>query len=213
MDISSIISANGPFFSIVFLCMSFAGVGLVVWRIISNARAKTNVDKFVADLEAQLANGGGQAVMDLCAREATETRQIVPKLFHAAMTDGARGKIAARDAMADCIEMEIMPSLHNLLPHILLLAKVSPMVGLLGTVWGMINAFQTIAGATKVDPSALANDIGMALFTTAEGLLIAIPLIFAYTLLKERVHSFELDLARASQAAIKLLPQVYRKTS
>lgn len=213
MDISSIISANGVFFSIVFSGMSFAGVGLVVWRIISNVRARTDVDKFVQQLEAHLASGGGQAVMAHCEREATETRQVVPKLFHAAITDGARGKVAARDAMADCIEMEIMPSLHSLLPHILLLAKISPMVGLLGTVSGMIGAFKTIAGATKVDPGALANDIGMALFTTAEGLIIAIPLIFAYTLLKERVHRFELDLARASQAAIKLLPHVYRKTS
>ncbi len=211
MSISSIISANGIFFSIIFLTMSFAGVALVVWRIISNVRAKTDIEKFVADVEEQLANGGGQAAIDLIDREATETRQIVPKLFRAAMMEGARGKVAARDAMADCIELDIMPSLHSLLPHILLLAKISPMVGLLGTVWGMINAFQTIAGATKVDPSALADDIGMALFTTAEGLLIAIPLIFAYTILKERVHSFELDLARASQAAIKLLPQVYRK--
>jgi biopolymer transport protein ExbB len=213
MSISSIISANGVFFSIVFLGMSFAGVGLVVWRIISNVRSKTDVDKFVAELEGELASGGGQAVMDLIEREAVETKQIVPKLFQAAMAEGVRGKVAARDAMADCIEMDIMPSLHSLLPHILLLAKISPMVGLLGTVWGMINAFQTIAGATKVDPAALADDIGMALFTTAEGLLIAIPLIFAYTLLQERVHRFELDLARASQAAIKLLPQVYRKTN
>lgn len=213
MSISSIFNANGVFFSLAFLGMSFAGVGLVVWRIISNIRAKTDVDKFVAEVEAELARGGGQAVLDLIERLAVETRQIVPKLFHAAMRDGARGKVAARDAMADCIELDIMPSLHSLLPHILLLAKISPMVGLLGTVWGMINAFQTIAGATKVDPAALADDIGMALFTTAEGLLIAIPLIFAYTMLKERVHRFELDLARASQAAIKLLPAVYRRSN
>jgi biopolymer transport protein ExbB len=213
MDISSIISANGVLFSIVFSAMSLAGVGLVVWRIISNARAKTDVGKFEAELKAQLASGGGQSVIALCERKATETRQVVPRLFEVALKDGSRGKVAAQDAMADCIEMEIMPELHRLLPHILLLAKISPMIGLLGTVSGMIRAFKTIASATKVDPSALADDIGMALFTTAEGLIIAIPLIFAYTLLKERVHGFELDLARASKAAIELLPQVYRKAA
>lgn len=213
MDISSIITANGVVFSIVFLSLSFAGVGLVVWRILSNISAKTDVDKFIEQIEAQLASGGGQSVLDLCERQAVETKQMVPKLFHAALTDGVRGKVAARDAMADCIEIEIMPSLHSLLPHILLLAKISPMIGLLGTVSGMIGAFETIASATKVDPGALADDIGMALFTTAEGLIIAIPLIFAYTLFKERVHRFELDLARASQAAMKMLPLVYRKSS
>jgi len=213
MDIASIYTANGIVFSIVFLSMSFAGVGLVVWRIISNISAKTDVDKFIEQVESQLASGGGQAALDLCERQAVETKQVVPKLFHAALTEGARGKVAARDAMADCIETEIMPSLQSLLPHILLLAKLSPMIGLLGTVSGMIGAFKSIASATKVDPGALADDIGMALFTTAEGLIIAIPLIFAYTLFKERVHRFELDLARASQAAIKLLPLVYRKSS
>lgn len=213
MDLKHIIVANGVFFSILFLAMSLASVGLVVWKFIRNMRAKTDLDKFVGNVEAQLASGGSQAAIDLIKREATETRQVVPKLFLAAMTDGARGKVAARDAMADCIELELVPSLHSGLPYILLLAKLAPMAGLLGTVWGMVNAFQTIAGATKVDPSALANDIGMALFTTAEGLLIAIPLIFFYTFFKERVHRFELDLARASQAAIKLLPQMYRKTS
>ena len=101
MGISDIFSANGVFFSIVFLSMSFTGVGLIVWRIIANISANTDVDKFVEQLEAQLASGGGQSVLDLCERQAIETRQVIPKLFHAAFTDGARGKVAARDAMAD----------------------------------------------------------------------------------------------------------------
>jgi len=88
-------------------------------------------------------------------------------------------------------------------------AKLAPMFGLLGTVWGMIMAFGKIASATtKVEPAALANDIGMALFTTAEGLLIAIPLIFAYTMLRERIGRFELDLKRASEAAMDLMPMM-----
>lgn len=211
MNISDIISANGVFFSVIFLSMSFAGVALIVWRLINNVRAKTDLDKFVEGLESQLEAGGGRAVFELCEREATETKQVVPKVFHAVLRDGHRGKVAARDALADCIDHEIMPSLHSLLPYILLLAKIAPMVGLLGTVSGMIGAFQTIAGATKVDPSALANDIGMALFTTAEGLIIAIPLIFAYTLFKESVHRFEIELARATQVALQMLPRVYGK--
>jgi biopolymer transport protein ExbB/TolQ len=99
-----------------------------------------------------------------------------------------------------------MPSLEAFLPVILLFAKIAPMLGLLGTVWGMIGAFRTIAGATRVEPSALANDIGMALYTTAEGLLIAIPLIFAYTIFQQRIQRFEVDLQRGSQEALRLLP-------
>jgi biopolymer transport protein ExbB/TolQ len=110
--------------------------------------------------------------------------------------------------MADCIDTEIMPQLTSTLPAILLLVKTAPMMGLLGTVVGMILAFGKIAGATKVDPSALANDIGMALFTTAEGLFIAIPLIIFYSVFRTRIDRFEIQLQRASQEALRLLPQV-----
>lgn len=213
MSIADLIRANGITFSLAFAAMSFTAVGLIVWQMIRNVRSHTDLGKFVEQVETQLKAGGGQAAYQLVEREATQTKQIVPKVFLAAFKDGQRGKLAARDAMADCIEGEIMPWLQGLLPHILLLAKIAPMVGLLGTVVGMIGAFRTIAGATKVDPSALADDIGMALFTTAEGLLIAIPLIFAYTVFKERVHRFERDLAKASQAALKLLPRIYGKAA
>ena len=67
--------------------------------------------------------------------------------------------------------------------------KSSPMLGLLGTVIGMINAFQTIAGSGKtgVDPSALADDIGVALFTTALGLTVAIPLVIMAAMVNVRI--------------------------
>jgi biopolymer transport protein ExbB len=213
MSLSQLFAANGVAFSLIFLALSLTSVTLVVWRIIKNFRAGSNLDQFLQRVENELQTRGGQAVYELCRREAAASEQVIPKVFAVALEEGPRGRIAARDAVADCIETEIMPSLQSLLPIILLLAKVAPMVGLLGTVAGMIGAFQTIAGATKVDPSALANDIGMALFTTAEGLIIAIPLIFAYTLFRERVKRFEVELQRGSQEALKLLPKVFTSPS
>lgn len=210
VTLKKLIDANGWPFVIVFVAMSGAAVAIVVWRMIKNHRAKGSVDQFVGELEQLLKQGGARAAYEFCEQEATESERVLPKLFHAAFRDGHQGKIAARDAMADCLETEIMPSLLALLPHILLIVKIAPMVGLLGTVVGMINAFETIAGATKVEPSALALDIGMALFTTAEGLLIAIPLMFAYTLFRESVSRFEIELQRGAQAAMRLLPQIHR---
>jgi biopolymer transport protein ExbB len=209
MTISQIIEANGPFFTILFAALSFSGVSLVAWRFIKNFHARSNLEEFLEQLEREIETGGGRAAFEFCDRQAKETRQLTPRVFLAALKHGHLGKIAARDAIADCIDTELLPSLQSLLPYILLLIKTAPMVGLLGTVMGMIGAFQTIAGATKVDPSALASDIGMALFTTAQGLLIAIPLIFFYTLLRERVGRFELELQRASQEALRLLPHVF----
>jgi biopolymer transport protein ExbB/TolQ len=203
-----VVQANGILFTTVFSLMSLAAVFFVALRFIKNLKAHTNVDKYFEHLEQQLQTGGPAAVMETLERETAETDLIMPRLFLAAFSEGSRGKLAARDAMADCVETEIMPKLNYTLASILLLVKTAPMMGLLGTVVGMIGAFETIAGATKVDPSALANDIGMALFTTAEGLFIAIPLIFFYTLFRERISSFELDLQRGAQQAMKMLPLV-----
>jgi biopolymer transport protein ExbB len=208
LTLMGIYDANGIFFTIVFLTLSVASLTIVVWRMWLNYVARTDLVDFLERLEAELASTGVEGALKLCEEEPG----IVPKVFATALQTGHQGKVATREAIANLIELEIIPDLNFLLPLMLVFSKLSPMLGLLGTVWGMIQAFDKIAGATKVEPSALAQDIGMALFTTAEGLLIAIPLIFAYTMFRERVSRFELDLQRAAQAAMNLVPRLYQRT-
>lgn len=205
-SLSHIIEANGPLFVFLFSVLSLASVLVIAWRLWLNYYANLNRLDFRARVEDELQQRGVSSALQMCKEE----EGIVPKIFATTLEAGAHGKVATRDAIANLIELEIIPDLNFLLPYILVFAKLAPMLGLLGTVWGMILAFGKIAGATKVEPSALANDIGMALFTTAEGLLIAIPLIFAYTMFRERVAKFELDLRRASEAALDLVPCLQR---
>jgi len=197
-----IVVANGPWFTTIFIVLSLASVTVVVWRIWLNHNARTDLGDFVERLREELSTGGPPAALELCEDEPG----IVPKLFATALQSCEQGKVATRNAMVNLIELEILPDLNYLLPVVLVFTKLAPMLGLLGTVWGMILAFGKIAGATKVNPSDLANDIGMALYTTAEGLLIAIPLIFAYAMFRQRVNRFELELQRAAQTALNLLP-------
>jgi len=199
--VKHIIEANGPLFTTIFIVLSLASLTVVIWRYWLNHSATTDLNDFLARLKEKLATGGRKGAMEMCADEPG----IIPKLFTTALQTCDEGKVATRGAMASLIELEIIPDLNFLLPVILVLTKLAPMCGLLGTVWGMIMAFGKIAGATKVNPSDLANEIGMALYTTAEGLLIAIPLIFFYTMFRERVNRFELDLQRAAQAALNLV--------
>jgi biopolymer transport protein ExbB len=204
MSISHIIEANGPFFTIIFTLLSMASLTVVFWRWWLNYHAKTDLADFLGRLKPVLEKEGVESAVRLCDEEPG----ILPKLFTTALQTGPEGKVATRSALANLIELEILPDLNFLLPLILVFAKLAPMLGLLGTVWGMILAFEKIAGATKVNPSDLSNDIGMALFTTAEGLLIAIPLIFAYTMFREQVNRFELDLQRGAQAAMNLVAKM-----
>ena len=69
------------------------------------------------------------------------------------------------------------------------IATIAPMVGLLGTVSGMIGAFQTIATGGMGKPELLAGDIGEALITTATGLTIGIPAMIFYFILRNRLDS------------------------
>ena len=204
MNLAYLIEANGPIFLTVFALLSLASMAIIIWRIWLNVVAKSDLGDFVGILQEELDRGGREAAIQLCEDEPG----VIPKVFASALETCKQGKVATRNAIANLIELEIVPDLNFLLPLILVLAKLAPMIGLLGTVTGMIRAFEKIAGATKVEPSALSGDIGMALFTTAEGLIIAIPLIFAYTLLRERVKRFEIDLQRAAQAAINMLPRL-----
>ena len=202
--VKHVIEANGPLFTTIFVVLSLASVTVVVWRIWLNRAARTDLASFLERFKQRLASGGRKTALEMCAEEPG----VIPKVFHTALQTCDQGKVATRNAMANLIELEIIPDLNFLLPIILVFTKLAPMFGLLGTVWGMILAFGKIAGVTKVNPSDLANDIGMALYTTAEGLLIAIPLIFAYTMFRERVNRFELELQRAAEAALNLVPQL-----
>ncbi len=207
MTFQYIVESNGPVFLTVFAVLSFCSLTIIVWRMWLNYTAKTNLADFLVRLQEDLDEGGRTAALELCEDEPG----AIPKVFATAVQTCDQGKVATRNAMANLIELEIVPDLNFLLPFILVLSKLAPMVGLLGTVTGMIRAFGKIAAETKISPDALADDIGMALFTTAEGLIVAIPLIFAYTMFRERVNRFELDLQRAAQAALNLLPKLAEK--
>ena len=209
MSWQRIIEANGPFFLTVFVILFLASFTLIFWRWLLNRAATTDLADFLHRLKEELGAGRWDDAVGLCEEEPG----AVAKVFKTALETSTHGKSAVRNAMADKIELEIVPDLDFLLSWILALAKLAPMVGLLGTVWGMINAFGKIAGAVKVNPSDLAGDIGMALFTTAEGLLIAIPLIFAYTMFRDRVARFEVDLQRAARAALRLYPLMSQRAA
>ncbi len=100
---------------------------------------------------------------------------------------------------------EIMPKLNGLLPTIAVIGTLLPMLGLLGTVVGMINVFEVIALHGTGDPQEMANGISQALLTTASGLIIAIPVIFAHHLLVQRLQAL---LATTEQSLLVVMNRV-----
>src|SRR2546423_3432609 len=158
------------YFAIPMFCMSLAAITLVIWRILLNLNAKTDMDQFLPVFQQRLEKEGIEGALRFCR---TRTDIIPRKLYAAGLETSKQGLAAMRRAMANVIELEILPDLNFLLAPILAIAKIATMVGLLGTVISMIKTFQAIQGSS--DPKAYSGSIGLALFATALGLSTAIP--------------------------------------
>ena len=194
------------YFFVPLLLMSMAGVTLVIWRILLNVNANTNMNEFLPEFQNKLEKEGVEGALRFCR---TRTDIIPRRLYVAGLETAKQGLAASRRAMANVIELEILPDLNFLLPPILAIAKIATMAGLFGTVVSMIgtfNAIQTAAGGSNVQ--AQSGAIGLALFATAMGLMTAIPLVFAHVLFKAWVAKFEVRMKSAAQKLLVLLQAV-----
>ncbi|HBA86273.1 MAG TPA: MotA/TolQ/ExbB proton channel family protein [Verrucomicrobia bacterium] len=124
---------------------------------------------------------------------ATGLRRIDPD-------DPAASKPKMEDAIAEAVGREESQASYWI-NFLSLITAISPMVGLLGTVSGMIGAFQKIAGGGMGKPELLAGNIGEALITTAAGLIVAIPSMFFYFLFRNRLNHI-LQMAEDSFSTI-----------
>jgi len=192
------------YFAIPMFLMSLTAVTLVIWRILLNYNARTNMNEFLPAFQQKLEKEGVEGALAYCR---SQTGIIPRKLYVAGLETSRQGIAAMRRAMANVIEMEILPDLNFLLPSILAIAKIATMVGLLGTVISMINTFNKIQEAASRGESATgqAGAIGLALFATALGLVTAIPLVFSHVLFKAWISQFEIKMKSAGQKLILLV--------
>jgi biopolymer transport protein ExbB len=183
------------------LVLSFVAFTLVFWRLLLNLDARTNLHKLLPPLEQMLRTQGIAAALRYCQAQPN----IIPQqLYVAGLTAAPLGAAAMRRAMTDVIVRDVLPDLTFLLPPILAIAKIATMVGLLGTVVSMIQTFQRVSEA-QASAAYQGGAIGLALFATAFGLLIAIPLVFVHVLLKDGVHRFEKKMRYAAEKLVEMV--------
>ena len=176
--------------------MSLTAVTLVIWRVLLNLDARTNMADFLPRFQDKLDKEGPDAALAFCR---SQKGMVARKLFPAGLETRQQGTAAMRRAMANVIELEILPDLNFLLAPILAIAKIATMVGLLGTVISMIKTFTKIGEAGGGNVTGHAGAIGLALFATALGLVTAIPLVFAHVLFKDWISKFEVKMKSAAQ--------------
>jgi biopolymer transport protein ExbB len=192
------------YFAIPMFGMSLVAVTLVVWRALLNLSANTNLNTFLPSFQEKLAREGAEGALSYCR---TLPGMIPRRLYTAGLETSRQGLAAMRRAMANVVELEILPDLNFLLPTILAIAKIATMVGLLGTVISMIGTFseiQTLREGGK-DITSQSGSIGLALFATALGLMTAIPLVFTHVLFKAWIGNFEIKMKNAAQKLLVLV--------
>lgn len=165
---------------------------VMVWARVAKKRFRNEDDQleFLAALEEPLERGDFESVEALCEGDP----RAVPQLTLLAVMNAGIGFTKVRQLVIDRFQRDIMADLEYRVSWVNTVIKSAPMVGLLGTVIGMMGAFAKLATAENVKPDALASDISVALVTTASGLAIAIPLVISMASINVRIRKME-DLA------------------
>jgi biopolymer transport protein ExbB len=191
------------YFAVPMFLMSFVAIALIVWRILLNRDAKTDLNWFLPRFQQKLDAEGPDGALAFCR---SSPGVIARKLYVSGLENRAQGTAAMRRGMASTIEYEILPDLNFLLAPILAIAKIATMVGLLGTVISMINTFSAISAETTAGGVASHSaEIGLALFATAFGLVTAIPLVFSHVLFKDWIARYELKMQSSVQKFLVLM--------
>jgi biopolymer transport protein ExbB len=187
--------------------MSVTAITLVIWRILLNLNAKTNMNEFLPVFQEKLDREGIEGALRFCR---SQTGVIPRRLYTAGLETSKQGLAAMRRSMANAIELEILPDFNFLLPSILAIAKIATMVGLFGTVISMIGTFSEIQAIKDKggDVSTQSGAIGLALFATAFGLITAIPLVFAHVLFKAWITNYEVKMKSAAQKLLLLVQAI-----
>ena len=162
---------------------------IMVWTRVSSKRFKSEEQQqlFLDTIEEPLFEGDFDGVAEICDRDPRALCQMV----QLGVLNRQMGYSKVKQMLLDRFERDVLADLDYRLTWVKTVIAAAPMIGLLGTVIGMMGAFAKLASATTVDPAELASSISLALITTALGLTVAIPLVLATASLNNRIRQME----------------------
>ena len=191
---------GGPgFMGIVLLCL-ILGLALAIERIIYLNMATTDTDKLLNNVESALQSGGVDAAKEVCRN----TNGPVASIFYQGLERSNEGVEMVEKSIISYGSVQ-MGLLEKGLSWISLFIALAPMLGFMGTVIGMIGAFDAIEAAGDISPSLVAGGIKVALLTTVFGLIVAMILQIFYNYLIAKVDSLVNSMEDASISLIDLL--------
>src|SRR3990172_4937607 len=164
---------------------------VIVWRRIAQTRFRSEQEQseFLDGLEQNLAAGDFDGALELCSGD----NRAMPQLVMLALANRHVGYAKIRSLLSDRFQRDVLSDLEYRLTWVYTVIKSAPMLGLFGTVVGMMGAFSQLAAGRgeTVDPALLADNISLALITTVCGLAIAIPLVLCTASINVRIRKLE----------------------
>jgi len=180
---------------------SVVGMAIVIERWLTLRRADSDTREFMDTMRQVIRQNRIQEAINIC----DETDAPVARIIKAGLLKHRQSREIIREAIEDAGRFEI-PRLERYLSGLATCATIAPMLGLLGTVQGMILAFAQIQNKRgQVNPSDLAEGIGNALVTTAAGLAVAIPLLILYNYFTSRVENMLVEMEASSVELVDML--------
>jgi biopolymer transport protein ExbB len=198
------IEGDPQFMGIVLVAL-ILGLAIAIERIIYLNMATTNTKKLVASVDEALSSGGVEAAKEVCRN----TKGPVASIFYQGLERADEGLEAAEKAVVGYGGVQ-MGLLEKNVSWLSLFIALAPMLGFMGTVIGMIEAFDKIAVANDISPAVVAGGIKIALLTTVFGLVAAIILQIFYNYIVSKIDSIVNNMENASISLIDLLAK-YKK--
>ena len=186
------IEGGAGFMSLIIICL-IIGMALAIERILYLAFSKTNTTKLLDNVEAALEKGGIEEAKKVCR----ETRGPVASIFYQGLLRADQGVDVVEKTIVSYggVQMSLM---ENGLSWIGLFISIAPSLGFLGTVIGMIQAFDAIQAAGDISPNVVAGGMKVALITTVGGLIVAMILQVFYNYIIAKIDSLSIDMEDSS---------------
>lgn len=200
MFLKEAFQSGGPVMWPLAIC-SIVAVAIIIERAINLRGSKFLNPGIVERVHALVEGGHRRRAMEVCRANPG----IYTDIVLAGLEQAPKGELVAKEAIEDTGRHETT-RLTRYLVALGTVASISPLLGLLGTVTGMIDVFKTIASVGTGHAGELSNGISQALITTATGLLIAIPSLVGYNYYSDKAERIVNDLERE---ALRVLRGVY----
>ena len=196
---------GGPLMWPILLCSIFA-LAIIIERIWYMRRIQIDTNQFLSRVLDKMKRHQIKEALQICEMR----KNPISRILKAGILKYDRGRQQIKEAIEDAALFE-EPHLEKNMTALATIAHISPLLGLLGTVVGLVRCFQVIqAKATTlqpVSPGDLAGGIWEALLTTVAGLVVAIPAFVVYNYLVSRINNFILEMEKASTELVNFLTE------